>query len=59
VAVKGIAIGDKVEVHDSMSKYCGMSGKVERKVCHGVFLVRFSKTKTATFMSYQISKNGR
>ena len=59
MAVKGIAIGDKVNVHDSMSKYCGMSGVVERKVCHGVFLVRFSKTKTATFMSYQISKNGR
>jgi len=59
VAVKGIAIGDKVEVHDSVSDCCGMSGVVERKVCHGVFLVRFSKTKTATFMSYQISKNGR
>jgi len=59
VAVKGIAIGAKVEVHDSVSDCCGMSGVVERKVCHGVFLVRFSKTKTATFMSYQISKNGR
>ena len=59
MAVKGIAIGDKVEVHDSVSDCCGMSGVVERKVCHGVFFVRFSKTKTATFMSYQISKNGR
>ena len=59
MAVKRIAIGDKVGVHDSVSDYCGMSGVVERKVCHGIFLVRFSKTKTATFMSYQISKNGR
>ena len=59
MAVKGIAIGDKVEVHDSVSDCCGMSGIVERKGCRGVFLIRFSKTKTATFMSYQISKNGR
>ena len=59
MAVKGIAIGDKVGVHDSVSDYCGMSGTVERKICHGVFVVRFSRSATATFMSYQISKNGR
>ncbi len=59
MTAKTLTVGDKVKVHDSVSKYCGMSGTVERKICHGVFVVRFSRGATATFMSYQISKNGR
>ena len=59
MAASKVTTGDKVNVHDSTSKYCGMSGTVERKICHGVFVVRFSRSATATFMSYQISKNGR
>jgi len=59
VAKKMVAVGDKVSVHDSMSKYCGMSGKVERTICLGVFSVRFSTNLVATLMSYQISRNGR
>lgn len=54
-----VAVGDKVSVHDSMSKYCGMSGKVERTICLGVFSVRFSTNLVVTLMSYQISRNGR
>lgn len=59
MTAKRITVGDKVNVHDSMSKYCGMSGKVERTICLGVFSVRFSTNLVATLMSYQISKNGR
>ena len=59
MAIKTLTVGDKVKVHDSVSKYCGMSGIIERKICHGVFSVRFSAKKAATLMFYQISKNGR
>jgi hypothetical protein len=59
VVLKTLTVGDKVKVHDSVSKYCGMSGIIERKICHGVFSVRFSAKKAASLMFYQISKNGR
>ena len=59
MAAKTLTVGDKVRVHDSVSKYCGMSGIVESKICHGVYSVRFSAKKTVSLMFYQISKNGR
>ncbi len=59
MVLKTLTVGDKVKVHDSVSKYCGMSGIIERKICHGVFSVRFSAKKAASLMFYQISKNGR
>ena len=59
MATKRIAIGDKVEVHDSVSPCCGMSGVVEKRICLGVFSVRFSSKESAALMVYQISKNGR
>tara|TARA_R110000796_G_scaffold251117_1_gene381772 strand:+ start:645 stop:824 length:180 start_codon:yes stop_codon:yes gene_type:complete len=59
VAAKTLTVGDKVRVHDSVSKYCGMFGIIERKICHGVFSVRFSAKKAVSLMFYQISKNGR
>jgi len=59
MATKTVTTGDKVQVHDSVSKYCGMSGTVEKIICHGVFAVRFSSNSVATLMSYQISKNRR
>ena len=59
MTAKTLAAGDKVKVHDSVSKYCGMSGIIESKICHGVYSVRFSAKKTASLMFYQISKNGR
>ena len=59
MTIKTLAAGDIVKVHDSVSKYCGMSGIIERKICHGVFSVRFSAKKTVSLMFYQISKNGR
>ena len=58
MAIKTLTTGDRVKVHDSVSKYCGMSGIVESKICHGVYSVRFAK-KTVSLMFYQISKNGR
>jgi|TARA_R110002126_G_scaffold282397_1_gene430794 hypothetical protein len=59
VTAKTLAAGDKVKVHDSVSKYCGMSGTVERKICHGVYSVRFANNLAVSMMLYQISKNGR
>ena len=59
MAIKALTVGDKVKVHDSVSKYCGMSGIIERKICLGVFSVRFSSKESAALMVYQISKNGR
>tara|TARA_R110000851_G_scaffold14004_1_gene47435 strand:+ start:549 stop:728 length:180 start_codon:yes stop_codon:yes gene_type:complete len=59
VTAKTLAAGDKVKVHDSVSKYCGMSGIVERKICHGVYSVRFANNLAVSMMLYQISKNGR
>ena len=59
MATRMLTTGDRVKVHDTISKHCGMSGIVERKICHGVFLVRFSTNSVATLMSYQISRNGR
>jgi len=59
VVLKTLTVGDKVKVHDSVSKYCGMSGIIERKICLGVFSVRFSSKESAALMVYQISKNGR
>ena len=59
MVLKTLTVGDKVKVHDSVSKYCGMSGIIERKICHGVFSVRFSSKKAVSLMFYQISKNGR
>ena len=56
---KLIATGDKVKVHDSVSKYCGMSGTVERVICHGIYSVRFANNLAVSMMLYQISKNGR
>ena len=54
-----LTAGDRVRVHDSTSKYCGMPGIVEKTICNGVFLVKFSTNSAATLMSYQISRNGR
>jgi len=59
VTAKTLTVGDKVKVHDSVSKYCGMSGIIERRVCRGIFSVRFSSKESAALMVYQISKNGR
>lgn len=59
MVLKTLTVGDKVKVHDSVSKYCGMSGIIERKICLGVFSVRFSSKESAALMVYQISKNGR
>jgi hypothetical protein len=59
VATKALAAGDKVRVHDSVSKYCGMSGTVEKVICHGVYSVRFANNLAVSMMLYQISKNGR
>lgn len=59
MAIKALTVGDKVKVHDSVSKYCGMSGVVEKRICLGVFSVRFSSKESAALMVYQISKNGR
>ncbi len=59
MVLKTLTVGDKVKVHDSVSKYCGMSGIIERKICNGVFSVRFSSKKAVSLMFYQISKNGR
>ena len=59
MVLKTLTVGDRVKVHDSVSKYCGMSGIIERKICHGVFSVRFSAKKAVSLMFYQISKNGR
>ena len=56
---KVIARGDKVKVHDSVSKYCGMSGTVERVICHGVYSVRFANNLAVSMMLYQISRNRR
>ena len=56
---KLIATGDKVKVHDSVSKYCGMSGTVERVICHGIYSVRFANNLAVSMMLYQISKNRR
>jgi len=59
VAIKKLTTGDRVKVHDSVSKYCGMSGIVESKICHGVYSVRFANNLAVSMMLYQISKNGR
>ena len=59
MTAKTLAAGDKVKVHDSVSKYCGMSGTVERKICHCVYSVRFANNLAVSMMLYQISKNGR
>lgn len=59
MTLKTLQTGDAIKVHDSVSKYCGMSGTIERKICNGIFSVRFSEKKVATLMFYQISKNGR
>jgi|TARA_R110000803_G_scaffold189202_2_gene251650 predicted extracellular nuclease len=59
VATKTLTAGDKVRVHDSVSKYCGMSGIVEKVICHGIYSVKFSSNISASLMLYQISKNGR
>jgi hypothetical protein len=59
VTEKLIATGDKVKVHDSVSKYCGMSGTVERVICHGIYSVRFANNLAVSMMLYQISKNRR
>ena len=59
VAAKTLTAGDKVRVHDSVSKYCGMSGIVEKVICHGIYSVKFSSNISASLMLYQISKNGR
>ena len=59
MTAKTLTVGDKVKVHDSVSKYCGMSGIIERRVCRGIFSVRFSSKESAALMVYQISKNGR
>ena len=56
---KTIVSGDKVKVHDSMSKYCGMSGTIEKVICHGIYSVRFSSNLAVSMMLYQISKNRR
>ena len=59
MAIKKLTTGDRVKVHDSVSKYCGMSGIVESKICHGVYSVRFANNLAVSMMLYQISKNGR
>ena len=59
MATKALTAGDKVKVHDSVSKYCGMSGTVEKVICHGVYSVRFASNLSVALMLYQISKNGR
>ena len=59
MATKTLAAGDKVRVHDSVSKYCGMSGTVEKVICHGVYSVRFANNLAVSMMLYQISRNRR
>ena len=59
MATRALTAGDKVKVHDSVSKYCGMSGTVEKVICLGVYSVRFANNLAVSMMLYQISKNGR